>query len=318
MKEKIIETSHLTKQFGDLTAVDELNIYVNKGELVGFLGPNGAGKTTTISMLSTILKPTSGDAFIEGHSIIKEPQEVRKRIGVCPQELILYDYLSARENCEFFAEMHRLPKEKITQQIDFLFTKLGLQHKITARSSTLSGGLKRRLNLMMALVMDPEIIFLDEPSAGLDPQAARVTWDFIRELRDQGKTIILTTHNMHEAEELSERIYIIDYGQIIADGSPQALRANIGEGEFFDLKFKETTLNLNELKQKVEALGSYIKKVQILSADRMVISATGGVQRLLEIEELLPNKLQSLENLNIHGNTLEDVFLVLTGRALRE
>ncbi len=317
MKEKIIETSHLTKQFGDLTAVDELNIYVNKGELVGFLGPNGAGKTTTISMLSTILKPTSGDAFIEGHSIIKEPQEVRKRIGVCPQELILYDYLSARENCEFFAEMHRLPKEKITQQIDFLFTKLGLQHKITARSSTLSGGLKRRLNLMMALVMDPEIIFLDEPSAGLDPQAARVTWDFIRELRDQGKTIILTTHNMHEAEELSDRIYIIDYGQIIADGSPQALRANIGEGEIFDLKFKET-LNLNELKQKVEALGSYIKKVQILSADRMVISATGGVQRLLEIEELLPNKLQSLENLNIHGNTLEDVFLVLTGRALRE
>ncbi|MFQ6125658.1 MAG: ABC transporter ATP-binding protein [Candidatus Heimdallarchaeota archaeon] len=317
MKEKIIETSHLTKQFGDLTAVDELNIHVHQGELVGFLGPNGAGKTTTISMLSTILKPTSGDAFIEGHSIIKEPQEARKRIGVCPQELILYDYLSARENCEFFAEMHQLPKEKITQQIDFLFTKLGLQNKITARSSTLSGGLKRRLNLMMALVMDPEIIFLDEPSAGLDPQAARVTWDFIRELRDQGKTIILTTHNMHEAEELSDRIYIIDHGQIIADGSPQALRANIGEGEFFDLKFKEP-LDLNELKQKVEALGSYIKKVQILSADRMVISATGGVQRLLEIEALLPNKLQSLENLNIHGNTLEDVFLVLTGRALRE
>jgi len=317
MKERVIETSNLTKQFGDLTAVDELNIHVNQGELVGFLGPNGAGKTTTISMLSTILKPTSGDAFIEGHSIIKEPQEVRKRIGVCPQELILYDYLSARENCEFFAEMHQLPKEKITQQIDFLFTKLGLQNKITARSSTLSGGLKRRLNLMMALVMDPEIIFLDEPSAGLDPQAARVTWDFIRELRDQGKTIILTTHNMHEAEELSDRIYIIDHGQIIANGSPQALRANIGEGEFFDLKFKEA-LDLNKLKQKVEALGSYIKKVQILSADRMVISATGGVQRLLEIEELLPNKLQSLENLNIHGNTLEDVFLVLTGRALRE
>ncbi len=165
--------------------------------------------------------------------------------------------------------------------------------------------------------MDPEIIFLDEPSAGLDPQAARVTWDFIRELRDQGKTIILTTHNMHEAEELSDRIYIIDHGKIIADGTPQTLRANIGEGEFFDLKFKEA-LDLNELKQKVEALGTYIKKVQILSADRMVISATGGVQRLLEIEELLPNKLQSLENLNIHGNTLEDVFLILTGRALRE
>lgn len=317
MPDKIIETTQLTKRFGDLAAVNELDIHVNRGELVGFLGPNGAGKTTTISMLSTILKPTSGDAYVDGYSITKDPQEIRKRIGVNPQELIFYDYLSARENCEFFAEMHRLPREKIAQQIDYLFDKLGLQNKIDARSSTLSGGQKQRLNLMMALVMDPDILFLDEPSAGLDPQAARVTWDFIRELRDQGKTIILTTHNMHEAEELSDRIYIIDHGKIIAEGSPQSLRANIGDGEFFDLKFKEQ-LDLSTLKQQIEALGPFIKNVQILSVDRMVISATGGVQRLLEIENLLPNKLQSLENLNIHGHTLEDVFLVLTGRALRE
>lgn len=317
MKEKIIETSHLTKQFGDLTAVDGINIYVNKGELVGFLGPNGAGKTTTISMLSTSLKPTSGDAFIEGQSIIKDPQEVRKRIGLVPQELIFYEYLTAKENVEFFAEMYNLPKEKISQQTDKLFTRVGLQDKMTARSSTLSGGMKRRLNLIMGLVMDTDILFLDEPSAGLDPQATRMTWDFIRELRDQGKTVILTTHNMHEAEELSDRIYIIDHGKIIAEGSPQALRANVGEGEIFDLKFKET-LELKKVKQQIEALGSHITNVHILSADRMVITATGGVQRLQEIENLLPNKLNSLENLNIHGPTLEDVFLVLTGRALRE
>lgn len=317
MKEKIIETSHLTKQFGDLTAVDGINIYVNKGELVGFLGPNGAGKTTTISMLSTSLKPTSGDAFIEGQSIIKDPQEVRKRIGLVPQELIFYEYLTAKENVEFFAGMYNLPKEKISQQTDKLFTRVGLQDKMTVRSSTLSGGMKRRLNLIMGLVMDTDILFLDEPSAGLDPQAARMTWDFIRELRDQGKTVILTTHNMHEAEELSDRIYIIDHGKIIAEGSPQALRANVGEGEIFDLKFKET-LDLKKVKQQIEALGSHITSVHILSADRMVITATGGVQRLQEIEDILPNKLQSLENLNIHGPTLEDVFLILTGRALRE
>jgi len=317
MKEKIIETSNLTKQFGDLTAVDGINIYVNKGELVGFLGPNGAGKTTTISMLSTSLKPTSGDAFIEGQSIIKDPQEIRKRIGLVPQELIFYEYLTAKENVEFFAGMYNLPKEKISQQTDKLFTRVGLQNKMTARSSTLSGGMKRRLNLIMGLVMDTDILFLDEPSAGLDPQAARMTWDFIRELRDQGKTVILTTHNMHEAEELSDRIYIIDHGKIIAEGSPQALRANVGEGEIFDLKFKET-LDMQKVKQQIEALGSHITSVHILSADRMVITATGGVQRLQEIENILPNKLQSLENLNIHGPTLEDVFLILTGRALRE
>ncbi|MFQ5821685.1 MAG: ABC transporter ATP-binding protein [Candidatus Heimdallarchaeota archaeon] len=317
MKEKIIETSHLTKQFGDLTAVDGINIYVNKGELVGFLGPNGAGKTTTISMLSTSLKPTSGDAFIEGQSIIKDPQEVRKRIGLVPQELIFYEYLTAKENVEFFAGMYNLPKEKISQQTDKLFTRVGLQDKMTARSSTLSSGMKRRLNLIMGLVMDTDILFLDEPSAGLDPQAARMTWDFIRELRDQGKTVILTTHNMHEAEELSDRIYIIDHGKIIAEGSPQALRANVGEGEIFDLKFKEN-LDLQKVKQQIEALGSHITSVHILSADRIVITATGGVQHLQEMEDILPNKLQSLENLNIHGPTLEDVFLILTGRALRE
>ena len=165
--------------------------------------------------------------------------------------------------------------------------------------------------------MDTDILFLDEPSAGLDPQAARMSWDFIRELREQGKTIILTTHNMHEAEELSDRIYIIDHGKIIAEGTPQALRANIGEGEIFDLKFKET-LDLNKLKEQIEALGSHISNVHILSADRMVVTATGGVQRLQEIENLLPNKLNSLENLSIRPPSLEDVFLVLTGRVLRE
>lgn len=317
MRSNMIQTIELTKQFDGLTAVDGIDIYVKKGELVSLIGPNGAGKTTTISMLSTILKPTSGDAFVGGHSIIDEPDGVRRQIGVVPQEAIMYDYLSPKENCEFFAGMYPLSKNEIQQRIKSLFKLLGLENKMNVRSSKLSGGMKKRLNLAMGLVMNPEIIFLDEPSAGLDPQAARLTWDFIRDLRDQGKTIILTTHNMREAEELSDRVYIIDNGRIIAHGTPQALRANVGEGEVFDLKFK-AQIDLSKLKKRIEQLGSFISRVKILGKDRMVVSATGGIKRLLEIEKLLPDKLESLENLNIRGNTLEDVFLVLTGRELRE
>lgn len=317
MKGNMIQTIQLTKEFDGLIAVDGIDIYAKKGELVSLIGPNGAGKTTTISMLSTILKPTSGDAFVGGYSIIDEPHGVRKQIGVVPQEVIMYDYLSPKENCEFFAGMYALPKKEIQQRIKTLLKLLGLENKMNVRSSKLSGGMKRRLNLAMGLVMDPEIIFLDEPSAGLDPQAARLTWDFIRSLRDQGKTIVLTTHNMREAEELSDRVYIIDNGTIIAHGTPQALRANVGEGEVFDLKFK-TQIDLSKLKKRIEQLGSFISRVKILGKDRMVVSATGGIKRLLEIESLLPERLESLENLNIRGNTLEDVFLVLTGRELRE
>ncbi|NHI94132.1 MAG: ABC transporter ATP-binding protein [Candidatus Lokiarchaeota archaeon] len=318
MNKCVVETKNLTKRFGNLTAVDNINIYVNKGEIIGFLGPNGAGKTTTISMLSTIIKPTSGDAFIEGYSILKESNEVRKRIGVVPQEIIIYDYLSPKENCEFFAKMHRISQNEINNRLKLLFNTLGLEEKMHVKSSTLSGGQKRRLNLIMGLIMNPDIVFLDEPTAGLDPQGAHLTWEYIRSLRDnEEKTIILTTHNMHEAEELSDRIYIIDHGRVIADGTPQALRANIGEGEIFDLKFKDE-LDLKQLKIKIENLGSYISKVNILGKDRMVISAIGGVKRLMEIEQILPNKLESLDNLNIRGNNLEDVFLVLTGRTLRE
>lgn len=311
-----IETKNLVKKYGDLNAVNGININVKKGELVGFLGPNGAGKTTTISILSTIIKPTSGDAFIDGYSILKDPKEVRKQIAYIPQEIIIYDYLTAKENCDFFAKMHRIPKIKIQDQIKQLFNLLGLENKINTKASKLSGGMKRRLNLMIGLIMDPDVIFLDEPTAGLDPQSARLSWDFIRDLRNQGKTILLTTHNMHEAEELCDRIYIIDHGEIIAEGSPQDLRSNIGKGEFFDLKFKNG-VNLSALKKAIEKLGDYINRVEILSDDRMVVSANGGIKRFIEIEELLPDKLKSLENLNIHGNTLEDVFLVLTGRALR-
>ena len=157
--EILLKTEHLTKKYNDFTAVKDLSIEINKGEIVGFLGPNGAGKTTTISMLSTILKPTSGTIMVDGHDIIKDPQEARKRIGVCPQELVFYDYLTAKENAEFFAQMHKLSRKEINGTLEKLFTDLGFTEKLNVRSSTLSGGMKRRLNVLLALILDPEIVF---------------------------------------------------------------------------------------------------------------------------------------------------------------
>lgn len=315
----LLETVNLTKDYKGFKAVNNLSITINKGEIVGFLGPNGAGKTTTISMLSTILKPTSGQIIIDGQDILKEPLEARKRIGVCPQDLVFYDYLTAKENALFFASMHKLTSKKVNGTLEKLFDDLGLTEKLNAKSSTLSGGMKRRLNVLLALIMDPEIIFLDEPTAGLDPQSSRLTWNFIRDLRNKNKTVLVTTHNMREAEELCDRIYIIDNGLIIAQGTPQAIKANVGEGEVFDFQFKEDENgNLEALKHTIEQLGPFVKKVEILSKTRMIVVATGGVKRLVEFEHHIEGGLERLDNLTIRSQNLEDVFLLLTGKQLRE
>ncbi len=317
MSEIVLQTENLSKHFGELKAVDRINIHVRRGELVGFLGPNGAGKSTGISMLSTILKPTSGDATIFGKSLRSQAGEIRKLIGIVPQENIFYDYLTARENCVLFAEMHQMSKEKIDERVAFLFKEMQLEEKMNVKAGKLSGGMKRRLNIMMGLVMDPELVFIDEPSAGLDPRAAHITWNFIRRLRDGGKTILLTTHNMHEAEELSDRIYIIHKGKIITEGTPQNLKANTGEGEIFDFKFKED-MNMEEIESELKKINHFIKKVQVLGKKRLVVSAVGGIKRLTEMMAVVPGGLDAVENLNIHGNTLEDIFLMLTGENFKE
>lgn len=319
ISETLIKTEHLTKEYNGFKAVNDLSIEISKGEIIGFLGPNGAGKTTTISMLSTILKPSTGDIIMEGHSIVKEPQEARKRIGVCPQELVFYDYLTAKENAEFFAKMHHLNGKKLNGRVEKLFEELGLKDKINSRASTLSGGMKRRLNILLALIMDPEVVFLDEPTAGLDPQSSRLAWGFIRELRNSGKTVLVTTHNMREAEELCDRIYIIDNGTIIAQGTPQSIKSNVGEGEIFDFQFKEEhNGDLETIKGNIEKLGSYVKKVELVSKKRLIVVATGGVKRLIEFEREIAGGLEVLENLTIRSQNLEDVFLLLTGKQLRE
>lgn len=223
MKEAAIVIENLTKKFEDVTAVDGLSLVVDKGELFGLLGPNGAGKTTTINILCGLLEPTTGSVKVGGHDAQKEPNMIKELIGVSPQETAVYPQLTGRENIELFANLHTMPKEKLKRNVDELLQRLSLRDHAKRKAGKYSGGMMRRINIAMALVHDPEIAFLDEPTVGMDPQSRRAVWDFIRELRKQNKTVLLTTHYMEEAEELCDRIGIIDNGKLISLGTPQGL-----------------------------------------------------------------------------------------------
>ncbi len=218
-----IVITNLTKKFEDITAVDGLSLDVENGELFGLLGPNGAGKTTIINILCGLIEPTSGSVSVRGYDVQKDPQKVKKIIGVCTQETAVYPYLTGRENVAFFGNLHTMSQESLRYNTDTLLDKLGLAEDANRRVGKYSGGMKRRINLIMALVHDPEIAFLDEPTVAMDPQSRHAVWDFIRELQTRGKTVILTTHYMEEAEALCDRVGIIDKGKVIALGSPEEL-----------------------------------------------------------------------------------------------
>ncbi len=221
--ENAIQIKDLFKRFGDVTAVDGLSLNIEEGEIFGLLGPNGAGKSTTINILSGILQPTSGSAFVAGYDITEDPGSVKRLIGVCPQHSAYYKYLTGRENIKLFGDLHGMPKALIEERSAHLIEKIGLVEAADRKSSSYSGGMVRRINLAMALINDPEIAFLDEPTVGMDPQSRRATWGFIEEFRRSGKTVILTTHYIEEAEELTDRVGIIDRGMLIALDTPQAL-----------------------------------------------------------------------------------------------
>jgi ABC-2 type transport system ATP-binding protein len=225
-----IEIDDLVKRFGDVTAVDSLSLEIREGEIFGLLGPNGAGKSTTINILSGFIEPTTGSAIVGGYDITKRPGKVRELIGVCPQHSAYYKYLTGRENIKLFGDLHGMKKELINERSAQLIEKIGLEETADRKSDGYSGGMVRRINLAMALINDPEIAFLDEPTVAMDPQSRRATWDFIEEFRSSGKTVILTTHYIEEAEELADRVGIIDHGKLIALDTPRALiDANGGE-----------------------------------------------------------------------------------------
>lgn len=313
-----IETVNLTKTYGERSVVDEINLNINKGQLFGFLGPNGAGKSTTIKMLSTILPPTNGTANILGYDLNKERKKIRQMIGVCPQELVLYELLSARENIELIAKMYGIPRSVYKERIDDYLGKMNLLDRADDLVRKFSGGMKRRVNVLMAVVHDPEVVFFDEPSAGLDPQSRRVVWDFIKDFEKQNKTVILTTHNMEEADDLSEELAIIDHGKIIASGTPQNLKGRAGNGDIIEFRLQSDNFHLKD--EIVSTLNEMedVLWAKSLGKERIAFCSLDGLKKISMYYGSLQLKYDiKMNDLVIRQNSLEDVFLDLTGRDLR-
>ncbi len=236
----------LTKDYGDVTAVDGLTLVVSEAEVFGLLGPNGSGKTTTINCLTGLLKPTKGTIRVGGFDVQTVGEEARRTMGVSPQETAVYTCLTGRENVELFGALYSLPKSSLGARVDYVMEKVGLIDDAGRRVSKYSGGMKRRVSIAMALVTDPRIVVLDEPTVGMDPVSRRAIWDFILELRAKGKTIVLTTHYMEEAEELCDRVGIVDHGKLIALGSPAGLRVKYGARDLEDVFIQLTGRRIRE------------------------------------------------------------------------
>lgn len=313
--ENIIETRKLTKKFGDFTAVDELSLNVKKDEIFGFLGPNGAGKSTTIRMLCTLTHPTSGTATVAGYDLLKEHGKVRENIGLVSEKMIMYDRLTTAENLRFFGKLYEIPKKELEERINQLLELVNMQEWKNTQIGKFSTGMKQRINVIRALVPQPKIVFLDEPTLGLDPQTTFSIRDIIRDINRDGVTVILTTHAMTEAEVLSDRVAIIDHGSIAALDTPENLKKNISKGTTI---LKTRVRNLTS--SMVEAVRSLDSVTGVAQQDdyNLKISAKGS-DALDQVIDILRNKGGVITSMTTAGeSTLEDVFLDLTGKDMRD
>lgn len=302
-----VSVEKLSRIFGTLKAVDSVSFEVNRGEIFGFLGPNGAGKTTTINMLCTLLKPSSGKATVNGYDIIKQQAQVRRSIGLVFQDSSLDEYLSAEQNLLFHAYAYGIPGKERKKRINELLELVGLKDRRKSKVRTFSGGMKRRLELARGLLHEPEVLFLDEPTLGLDPQTRHHIWQYIRQLQNKNNlTIFLTTHYMDEAENCN-RITIIDNGQIIALDTPAKLKDFVG-GDLVTLKAEDNRTAITELKQKY--------RVEPLFENGSIsFYVPKGEEFIAQLVFRFESRLLSI---NIRRPTLDDVFLKLTGRAIRD
>jgi ABC-2 type transport system ATP-binding protein len=315
-----MEIAHLTKIYpdGDVLAVDNISFNVKKGEVFSFLGPNGAGKSTTIQMAATALNITKGTVKIFGYDVEREREQVRKFIGICPQDLVFYEKLTVFENAMFFGKMYNVPIVQLRKNANELIDKLGLSEKRKTPAEKLSGGMKRRLNLIIALVNDPDFLFLDEPTAGLDPQTRHLVWDFIKELKKRGKTIFLTTHYMDEADALSDNVAIIDHGNIIALDSPFDLKQQYSAGDLVELKFEVSREVLEAKLKLLHKTEEYKESYLLEEEDILRISIHEGLQNINKLIDKLAELDLKIIDMGIRSNSLENVFITLTGRSLRD
>jgi len=309
---EIIKTENLTKKFKDLTAVDNISFSVNKGEIFGFLGPNGAGKTTTIKMLTTLLNPTSGTAIIAGNNIIKQKDQVRKSIGIVFQEPALDTELTGRENLEYHARMYAIPKNKREQRIKEVLKLVDLEDKEDVFVKNYSGGMKRRLEIARGLMHYPKVLFLDEPTLGLDAQTRRAIWDYIKKMnKEEDTTIFLTTHYMDEADYLCNRVGIIDHGKILVMDKIKNLKKSIGNDVI--------TLSCNNMKKLIDNLEKkdWVKKIKKYDS-HLTLGVEKGDEKIPVIIELAQKLDIKIKSITVRQPTLDDVFLSYTGRTIRD
>jgi ABC-2 type transport system ATP-binding protein len=310
---KAIQVQDLHKNFGDVYAVQGVSFDVQAGEIFSLLGPNGAGKSTIISMLSCLLEPTQGDALVMGHSILREQMAVKAAIGVVPQEVALYEDLSARENLNFWGKMYGLRGAALRQRVDEVLEVIGLTERQKGRVGKFSGGMKRRLNIGIALLHKPRVIIMDEPTVGIDPQSRRNILDNVKELNQQGMTVLYTTHYMEEAQELSDHIAIMDQGEVIAQGTHDELVKIVGELDRIDLTINaesERVIGQWQTTDGVHQVSAEDSQLTLLVDDSNIV-----LPRLFESATRVGVRITSVE---IQEPNLEAVFLHLTGRALRD
>ena len=310
----ILSLKGLKKSYGDLVAVNDLSLDVRRGEVLGLLGPNGAGKTTTIHIICGLLRSDSGEVIVDGQSLDENYRGCRQLIGLCPQDLIIWESLTCLEQLEFVGRQYDIDRHSAWKKADELLDALGLSAERNRLAATLSGGMKRRLNIALALVHDPQILILDEPQAGLDPQSRVLVRDYVKSLRTE-TTVILTTHDMDEADRLSDRIAIIDHGRLLELDTPDGLKNRIGAGDVLGIRLsdgQETKLDemLGDLPDSLKNLICQDGMLRLVASDTMDTLPT-------VFSELRNNGLE-VEDVSIRKKTLEDVFIALTGRRLRE
>jgi len=308
----LLRVERLCKSFGAIRAVDVVSLEVQAGEIYGLLGPNGAGKTTTISMISGLLKPDAGEVFVAGNPFSSDPQKAKGIMGVVPQELAIYEELSGRENLEFWGRMAGLSSGEAKSRAKDLLEALTLSDRAKDAVKTYSGGMKRRINLGCALLHRPQLLLLDEPTVGIDPQARQNILEFIRNLRASGTAILYTTHYLEEAEDLCQRIGIIDHGRVLAEGTFSELQDRLGGDRVFALEadFKNSS---------PDAWDGFQQRFRVIqkSEKQLVVAAVGARDPADCLKELL-NLPVRVENVSLKRPSLNDVFLQLTGRELRE
>jgi ABC-2 type transport system ATP-binding protein len=308
-----LEVKGLRKEFKEIVAVDNVSFSVMTGEVFGLLGPNGAGKSTTISMLCGLLTPNAGSIYLKGEEVTRKPSEVKRVLGLVPQDVALYPSLTARENLTFWGRMYGLSGSLLSERVNEALEYCGLTDRAGDRIETFSGGMKRRINIGAALLHKPELLIMDEPTVGIDPQSRNHSLDTVLRLNSEGVTVIYTSHYMEEVEQLCSRIAIMDYGKVIAMGTKDELAKTVGDADKLEIAVGESVV---PALKEIEA----IPGVQSVAdgSGLVTVLVKGGHERLPQILEVLSRSGAKIRSVNITEPNLESVFLSLTGRALRD